>query len=80
MNIKQSIVNSQDRHVYVTAHQAAALISQCAPAEWAAYVADAAKASKGCLAVINKTRVLGGGASLRTSFPGVDEPAPVDTE
>lgn len=72
MNIKQAILNCTPKQVFITAKQGAALRAQCTDAEWAAFKSDAAKAGRGVLCVINKTRVLGS-PDARTTFPGIDD-------
>jgi hypothetical protein len=72
MNLKQRIINWPERHVRITAIQAQNLIAQCSQAEWQEYTLDAYKSGRGCLAIINKTRVLGPG-KLEPTFPGVDD-------
>ena len=72
MNLKQRIINWPERHVRITAIQAQNLIAQCSESEWRTYTLDAYKSGKGCLAIINKTRVLGPG-KLEPTFPGLDD-------
>jgi len=75
MNLKQRIINWPERHVRITAVQARNLIAQCSESEWRAYALDAGKSGKGCLAIINKTRVRGPG-KLEPTFPGLDDTPP----
>jgi hypothetical protein len=72
MNLKQRIINWPERHVRITAIQKQNLIAQCSHSEWQSYTLDAHKSGKGCLAIINKTRVLGPGR-LEPTFPGLDD-------